>query len=104
MPVEMEDRLAAALADVHHDAVVLEPRGLRRLGDELEHPFRLVGRKLGDLAERVDVPLRDYEQMGLRLRIDVANGDEALGRIDVVAFAGEPAEETVLRQRGSLPP
>ena len=102
--MEMEDRLACALADVDHDAVVVEPRGLRRLGNELEHPLRLVGLELGDLAERVDVPLRDHEQVGLRLRVDVANGDEAFGGVDVLALADEPAEEAVLRQRGSPPP
>jgi hypothetical protein len=37
--------------------------------------------------------------MDRRLRIDVADGDEAVGRGDVVALAVELAEEAVVRQR-----
>ena len=100
----MEDGLAAAGTDVDEHAVVLEPGAARDLGDELEHPLRLVRRELGDVAERVDVPLGQDEQVRLGLRVDVPDRDEAVGLRDVVAFADEPAEEAVVRQRGSPPP
>ena len=67
------------------------------LGDEVEHPLRLLGRERVDVAERVDVPLRQHEQMRLGLRVDVPDRGEAVGLRDVVAFAGEPAEEAVVR-------
>jgi hypothetical protein len=103
MPVEVEDRLARPCADVDEHAVVGEagvPRGLRH---ELEHSLRLVGRELRDLAEALDVALRQDEQVGLGLRVDVPNRDEAVGLRDVVALPDEPAEEAVLRQRRSPP-
>jgi hypothetical protein len=56
--VEVEDRLATALAHVHEDAVILEAGLAGGLGDEVQHPLRLVRRELGDLAEARDVPLR----------------------------------------------
>jgi hypothetical protein len=102
--VEVEDRLAGRRSDVDHHAVVLEARVARRLGDELEHPFRLVRRELTDLAEGLDVPLGQDEQMRLRLRIDIADGNEAVGRPDMLALANEPAEEALVRQRESPPP
>ena len=43
------------------------------------------------------------EQVHRRLRVDVADGDEAVGRGDVVAFAVELAEETVLVHAASIP-
>ena len=69
---------------------------LRRLGDEVEHPLRLVGSELGDLAERLDVALGDA-----RAGASAAFG--AMSRIattprrarDVVALADEVAEEAV---------
>ena len=102
----MEDRLAATGTDVDQHAIVLEPGRARRLGDELEHPRGLLGAELGHVAERVDVPLGQHEQVRVGLRVDVADRDEAVGRADVVALADEPAEEAVLRrrQRGSPPP
>jgi len=102
--VEVEDRLAAPLADVDDDPVVVEalaPRGLR---DEVEHPFDLVRGKLADLAKRGHVTLGQHEQVRVRPRIDVAYRDEAVGRGDVVPVGDEAAEQAVLRQRGSPPP
>jgi hypothetical protein len=95
VPVQVEDRLAAAGADVDEHAVVLEPGAAGRLGDEVEDALRLLGRELGDVAERVDVSLRNDEQMRLGLRVDVADRDQALGRRDVLALARELAEEAV---------
>ena len=74
----MEDRLAAAGTDVDEHAIVLEPGAASDLRDEVEHPLRLVRGELGDVAERVDVPLREDEQVRLRLRIEVADRDEAV--------------------------
>ena len=104
VPVEVEDRLAAALADVDDDAVVLEACGARRIRDKGEHPLRFFRTEPADVAERLDVALRDHEQMRRCLGRDVANRDEALGRRNVLAFAVEPAEDAVVRQRGSPPP
>jgi hypothetical protein len=56
--VQVEDGLAATLTDVHENAVVLEAGLSGGLCDEVQHPLRLVGRELGDLAEARDVPLR----------------------------------------------
>jgi hypothetical protein len=102
--VQVEDRLAAAGADVDDDAVVGQAGVARDLGDELEHPLRLVGRERGDVAKGVDVALGQDEQVRLGLRVDVPDRDEAVGARDVVARAGERAEEAVVRQRGLLPP
>jgi hypothetical protein len=102
--VEVEDRLAAARTDVHEHAVVLETDLARSLRDEVEHPLGLLGRERADVPERVDVALRQNEEMRLGLGVDVADGNEAVGLRDVVAFAREAAEEAILRQRGSPPP
>ena len=101
--MEVEDRLPRALADVEEDAVVGQPLCLRRLRDEVERPLRLVGLELRDLAEALDVPLRNDEQVDLRRGVDVLDRDRAVGERDVIALAVEPAEEAVLRQRGSPP-
>jgi hypothetical protein len=103
VPVEVEDRLPHAGPDVDEDAVVGEaglPGGLR---DEIEHPLRLVGRELRDVAEALDVAFRQDEQVRVRLRVDVPNRDESVSLCDVVALADEAAEEAVLRQRRSPP-
>ena len=100
----MENRLAGAGADVDGDTVIGQPLACSQVGDELEHPLRLLGREFADLAEGVDVALRHDEQVHGRLRLDVADRNEAVGRGDVVALAVEAAEETVVRQRGSPPP
>jgi hypothetical protein len=100
----MEDGLTAAGTDVHEHAIVLQARIPRDLRDELEHPLRLVRGERGDVAERVDVPLREDEQMRLRLGVDVADRDEAVRLRDVLALADEGAEEAGVRQRGSPPP
>jgi hypothetical protein len=103
VPVEVKDRLPRPRPDVDEHAVVGEPDVPRGLRDELEHSLRLVRRELRDLAEALDVALRQYEQVGLGLRIDVPNRDEAVCLRDVVAFANEAAEEAVLKQRRSPP-
>ena len=60
--MKVEDGLAGGRADVHLDLVVLEAGLTGGVGDELEHPVGLAGVDLGDVAEGVDVPLRDDEQ------------------------------------------
>src|SRR5580765_6016802 len=96
MPVQMEDGLPRTLADVDDDLVVVEPGGACSVGDENQHPACLVGRELADLAKRLDVTLRDDEQMGFRLRVDIPDREEAGGRVDVVALAVELAEKAVV--------
>ncbi len=59
VPVQMEDRLARARADVDLHPVVGQADLAGGVGDELEHALRLARRKLADLAEAVDVPLRN---------------------------------------------
>ena len=104
MPVEVEDRLPSARADVDEDAVVVQARLAGSLGDEGEHPFGLVRRERVDVSERVDMPFGKDEQVRLRLWIDVADRDEAVGLRDVVAVTDKLAEEASVRQRGSPPP
>src|ERR687892_608576 len=101
--MEVEDGLARPAADVDDDPIVVEAGLVGDTGDELEHALRLVPLELADLAERVDMPLGDHEQMGLRLRVDVVDGDETLPREDVVAVAHEAAKEALVRQRESPP-
>jgi hypothetical protein len=57
MPVQMENRLARAGAHIDLDTVVGQPLARSDVGNELEHPLRLLRRKLADLVERDDVPL-----------------------------------------------
>ena len=85
VPVQMEDGLTGALTDVDQHAVVLEARLACGVRDELEHPLRLVRRKLADLAEGRDVPLGQDEQMRVGARVDVADRDEAVALRNVVA-------------------
>ena len=101
--MEVEDRLAAARAHVDDDPVVLQTGLACGVGDEVQHAARLLGRELADLAERVDVPLGQDEQMRVRLRVDVADGDEPASGVDVVALADKPAEEAVVTQRARPP-
>jgi hypothetical protein len=102
--VKVEHRLAGAWPDVDHDPVVLDTGDLRRFRDKLEHPLRLVGRESADITKGVHVALGQHEEVGVGLRVDVADRDEALACVDVVALADEVAEETVgVRQRGSPP-
>jgi hypothetical protein len=102
--VKVEPRLAGARPDVDHDPVVVDTGDLRGLRDELEHPFRLVGRKSADVTKGVNVALRQHEEVGVGLRVDVADRDEPVTCVEVVALADELAEETVcVRQRGSPP-
>jgi hypothetical protein len=100
----VEDGLAAARADVDEHAIVLEARPARGLGDEVEHPLRLLRRELAHVAEGLDVALGQDQQVRLRLRVDVADRDEALRLGDVVALAGELAEEAVVRRHRRAPP
>jgi hypothetical protein len=102
--VQVEDRLSGARPHVDDDLIVLEPRGASGVGDELEHPLRLFGWKLSDVSERLDVPLGDNEQVRVRLRVDVAQRDEAFGLVNVLAFSIQLAEEAIVRQRRSPPP
>jgi hypothetical protein len=104
MPVQVEDRLSGPWTGVDDDTVIRQALGCSNLGHELEHSLRLLGGELADLVKRRDVPLGQDEEVRRRLRVDVADGDEALRRGDVVAFAVERAEEAVVRQRGSPPP
>ena len=102
--MKVKDGLPGARADVDHDAVVLEPGDARGLGDELEHSLRFVRREGADVSKGVDVALRQHEEVSVSLWIDVADGDEAVGCVDVVAFADEVAEEAVgTTQRGPPP-
>jgi hypothetical protein len=50
------------------------------------------------------VPLGDNEQMRVRLRVDVAQRDEAFGVVNVLAFSVQLAEKAIVRQRRSPPP
>ena len=100
----MEHGLPSAAADVDDHAIVLEPRLARGVGDEPKQRPRLVRIEIGDVAERVDVSLGNDEEVRRRLRRDIPDRDEAVSLPDVIAFAVEPAEEAVVRQRGSPPP
>jgi hypothetical protein len=103
--VEVKDGLAGAGSHVDGEAVVVEAGLAGGLGDELEHALRFLGRELADLLEAGDVALGQDEQVCFRLGIDVADRDESVSRVDVVALAVEVAEEAIrLRQRGSPPP
>src|SRR5205823_10730764 len=93
--MKMENRLAGSRTGVDDDTVVVQPRFCRNLGDEVEHALRLVGGEVADVVEALDVPLGDDEQVRRRLRVDVADGDEAVHGGDVIAFAVELAEEAV---------
>jgi hypothetical protein len=100
--VKVEDGLAGSRPDVDHDPVVIEISDLRRLGDKLEHPFGLVRREGPNVTKRVHVALRQHEKVGIGLRVDVADGDESVRCVDVVAFADQAAEKAI-RQRGFPP-
>jgi hypothetical protein len=97
--VEVEDGLPRPLAHVDDNSVVVQSLGASSVRDELEHPLRLLRRELADLSEAGHVALGDDEQVDVRLRIDVGDGDESVRRRDVVALLVQPAEEAVLRQR-----
>jgi hypothetical protein len=101
--VQVEHGLTGARAGVDDDTVIAQPLACRHLGDKVEHPLVLVGGELGDLVEAVDVVLGYDEQVRPGLRVDVAYGDEPVGRRDVLALAVERAEEAVVRQRRSPP-
>jgi hypothetical protein len=103
MPMQVEDGLPASLSDAHEEPVIGQTRGAGRLGDELQHPLRLVRRQLADLLERGSVTVRDDQKMSVGARVDVANREEAVGSRDVIAFGRQPAEDAILRQRESPP-
>jgi hypothetical protein len=42
VPVQVEDGLAGAGADEHHQPVLVQPGSLRGLRDEIDHPLRLL--------------------------------------------------------------
>ena len=100
--MKVEDGLPCAGPDVHDDPVVHKAGNLRRLGNELEHPLRLVRREGAHISKGVDVPLRQHEKVSVGLRVDVADGDESVRCMDVVALMNQAAEQAV-RQRGSPP-
>jgi hypothetical protein len=103
VPVEVEHGLPRGLTDVDHDPVVVEAGLAGRLGDEGQHSGRLLGRKLGDIAERVDVSLGEDEQVRLGPRVDVLDRDEAVAAPLVRPILDEPAEKAVVRQRARPP-
>ena len=100
--MQVEDGLPGSGPDVHDNPVVIEIGDLGGLGDKLEHPFGLVRREGANVTERVHVPLWQHEEVGIGLRVDVADGDESVRRVDVIAFADQAAEKAI-RQRGSPP-
>ena len=91
--MQVEDCLAGGLADVDDHAVVVEALAPRDVGDELEHRLRLVLLEGGDIAEGLDVTLRDHEQVRVGPRVDVPDRNEARHGMDVVALANEGAKE-----------
>ena len=102
--MKVEHGLSGAGPDVDHDPVVLDTGDLCGLGDKLEHSFRLVGRKSADVTKGVHMALGQHEEVGVGLRVDVSDRDEAVTCVDMVALADELAEETVgVRQRRSPP-
>ena len=101
--MEVEDCLPGAAADVDDDVVVLEPFVSRRFGNELEHVLRLVGRKVRNVSECLNVALGDHEQVDVRFRVDVANRDDAGAGADVIALLEQATEEAIVRQRGFPP-
>ena len=91
-------------AHVDDHAVVLESLRSGDGGDEPQHPSRFLVRKFVDLAERVDVPLGEDEQVRLGGRLNVADRYETVGGVNMVAVRHELAEEAVrLRQRPAPP-
>ena len=85
---------ALAIVDGEH-----YPDVVREALAELPYEFvgvMLVGGKLADVVEALDVPLGQHQQVRRRLRVDVADRDEAFGTCDVVALAIQLAEEAVL--------
>jgi hypothetical protein len=101
--VQVEDRLSGARPHVDDDLIVLQPRDASGVGDELEHSLRLLGWKLTDVSECLDVPLGDHEEVRVRPRVDVAQRDDAFGLVDVLALSIELAEKAIVRQRRSPP-
>jgi hypothetical protein len=69
----MEHRLAGSGAYVHDHTVIVQASACGGICDEVEHRLRLVGRTLGDLAEGLDVPLGDDEEVRRRARRDVGS-------------------------------
>jgi hypothetical protein len=99
--VYVEDRLARARARVDDGAVAALREsflgGDARRGEEESAEEGLVG--VGGVGERGDVAARDDEDVGGGLRVDVAEGEGVLVRVDDLRgdFArGDLAEETVL--------
>ena len=84
VPVQVEDRLPARLAPQKTiSAVIARARPAsqsRRRTRACASPRR--PENCADLAEGLDVPLGDDEQMDVRLRVDVLDRDEAVGAVD----------------------
>src|SRR4051812_43052582 len=101
----MEDRLPRTLARVDDDTVIGQALARCDVGDEVEHLLGLVRRELADLVEARDVPLGNDEEVRGRLRVDVADRDEAVGSRHMLSLGIELAEEAVwVRRQGSPPP
>lgn len=77
--MQVEHRLTGSRTGVDDDTVVGQAGLCSNLGDEVEHALVLVGGVLGDFVEARDVVLGNDEQMNGSLRVDVADGDEAVG-------------------------
>lgn len=102
--MQMKHGLPGPGACVDHDTVIGQAFLRSNSGDEVEHPLVLAGVELGDFVEARDVVLGDHEQMSRRLRVNVPDGDEPLGRRHVIAVGVERTEEAALvRQRESPP-
>ena len=93
--MEVKYGLACSRPDVDDNAVVLEALRGCCLGHEPQHPARLLIRKRIDFAERVDVTLGQHEEMDVCRRRNIADRDEAVDRVHVVAPGDQVTEETV---------
>jgi hypothetical protein len=96
VPVEVEHRLACARPDIDDHAVVLEALGCSHLGHEPQHPTGFLVRKSVDLAEGVDVPLGQHEQVRLCGGRDITDCDETACTVHVIAAVDEATEEAVI--------
>ncbi len=107
VPVQMEHRLTCRRPDVDDHTVVVKPGACGGLGDETQHPPRLLVREGIDLTQGIDVPGRQDEQVSLGRRSDVPDRHEALGGMDMIACDDKPAEQAVIgdfsRQRRPPP-
>ena len=101
--MEVEDRLTRPWPDIDDHTVVVQPGDRRRLGDEIEHAARFVGRKHPDFPKRRDVTLGQDEHVHRRLGRGILDRKEARSAVHDRRrkLAGhDPAEHTrLVRQR-----